>query len=72
MTDPPRFKLLLVPVASDDRPVAVRLRWLLKTALRQCGLRALSVEQLAPPPDSSGQPKKGSAGVAPPPGHHEH
>jgi hypothetical protein len=42
----PRIVLELVPLA-DPRPLAVRLRHLLKTALRRDRLRCLSVQGLA-------------------------
>jgi hypothetical protein len=45
------FRLTLVPVAGDERPVPVRLRQVLKFALRSQKLRCTSVQ-----PVSDGQP----------------
>ena len=43
---PPDIRLTLRPLTGAWVPVAVRLRRLLKFALRVCGLRCLSVEEI--------------------------
>jgi hypothetical protein len=45
MKTKPRYRLEL-EAQSNDVPAAVRLRGLLKYALRVCGLRAVSVEEV--------------------------
>jgi hypothetical protein len=47
------YRVTLRPVG-DGPPVAVRLRHLLKLALRACGLRCLAVEKIA-----AGKPARG-------------
>jgi hypothetical protein len=47
--DEAEIRLTLRALPGPWGPVAVRLRFLLKYALRTCGLKAVSVEELAPP-----------------------
>ncbi len=46
----PTFRLTVVPLASDPRPVATRLRLAIKYLLRAQALRLVSIEELAPAP----------------------
>jgi hypothetical protein len=49
VTDEPLYRVTLRPVADPvpgGRPVEVRLRWFLKTALRSFGLRAVAIEEV--------------------------
>jgi hypothetical protein len=46
--EPARYRVELRAVGPDDVPVVVRLRRLLKVALRAFGLRAVRVEQVEP------------------------
>ncbi len=71
MSTEPTFRLTVVPLASDPRPVATRLRLAIKYLLRAQALRLVSIEELDPPPHTPAQPKNGGAGVAPPLGGHE-
>jgi hypothetical protein len=58
----PRFVITLEPLPppadGDEVPVAVRLRTLLKVALRSLRLRCTAVEQLGPP--AAGGPHGGA------------
>ena len=51
MPEPGRFLVELQAVGPDHVPVVVRLRRLLKVALRAFGLRAVKVEQVEPAGD---------------------
>ena len=51
MPESARYRVELRAVGPDDVPVVIRLRRLLKVALRAFGLRAVKVEQVEPAGD---------------------
>jgi hypothetical protein len=52
-----RLEFELLPPQEDEAPVIIRLRWLLKWALRDLRLRCKSVEELPRPPEGDPRPE---------------
>jgi hypothetical protein len=55
----PRYRLEFEPLPpqDDEVPVVIRLRWLLKWALRDVRLRCMSAEEVRPPTDGETRPE---------------